>query len=49
MKYIHLQEHKQFKKLFHQENIDRFEDRIKILEIFLQTEKHVTIGELLSR
>jgi len=46
MKYIHLQEHEQFKKLFHQENIDNFEDRIKILKVFLQTEMHVTINEL---
>ena len=32
MKPIHLQEHEQFKKLFQQENIDHFEDRIKIFE-----------------
>lgn len=48
MKPVHLQEHEQFKKLFQQENIDHFEDRIKILEVFLQTEQHVTINELLQ-
>lgn len=46
MKQIHLQEKEQFKKLFKQEYIDNFEDRFKILEVFLQTEKHVTVDEL---
>jgi Fur family transcriptional regulator, ferric uptake regulator len=48
MKQIHLQEKQQFKKLFKQEYIDNFEDRFKILETFLQTEKHVTIEELVQ-
>ena len=48
MKQIHIQEKKQFKKLFKQEQIDNFEDRFKVLEAFLQTEKHVTIDELLK-
>jgi Fur family ferric uptake transcriptional regulator len=46
MKQIHLQEKEQFKKLFKQEYIDNFEDRFKILEVFLRTEKHVTVDEL---
>jgi Fur family ferric uptake transcriptional regulator len=46
MKQIHLQEKEQFKKLFKQESIDKFEDRFNILEVFLQTEKHVTVDEL---
>jgi len=46
MKQIHLQEKEQFKKLFKQEHIDNFEARFAILEVFLQTEKHVTIDEL---
>lgn len=46
MKQIHLQEKDQFKKLFKEEHIDNFEDRYAILEVFLQTEKHVTIEEL---
>ncbi|UCG05637.1 MAG: transcriptional repressor [Desulfobacterales bacterium] len=49
MKQIHLQEKEQFKKLFKQEHIDNFEDRFKILEVFLQTEKHVTVDELVQR
>jgi Fur family ferric uptake transcriptional regulator len=46
MKQIHLKEKEQFKKLFKQEYIDSFEDRFAILEVFLQTEKHVTVDEL---
>ena len=46
MKHIHLKEKEQFKKLFKQEYIDSFEDRFAILEVFLQTEKHVTVDEL---
>ena len=48
MKQIHAQEKKQFKKLFKQEHIDNFEDRFNILEAFLQTEKHVTVDELVK-
>lgn len=48
MKPIHHQEKTHFKKLFQQEDIDRFEDRFRILEVFLQTEKHVTLDEFLE-
>lgn len=48
MKKIHNQEKQQFKKLFKQELIDNFEDRFKILEVFLQTENHVTASELVK-
>jgi len=48
MKHIHKQEKQQFKKLFKQEYIDVFEDRFNILEVFLQTEKHLTIDELIK-
>ena len=48
MKQIHIQEKGQFKKLFKQEQIDNFEDRFKVLEVFLQTEKHVTIEEMVE-
>ena len=48
MKQIHIQEKEQFKKLFKQEQIDNFEDRFKILEVFLQTEKHVTLEEMVE-
>ena len=49
MKQIHIQEKQQFKKLFKQEQIDDFEDRFKVLEVFLQTEKHVSVNELVER
>ncbi len=48
MKQIHIQEKEQFKKLFKQEQIDNFEDRFKVLEVFLQTENHVTIEEMVE-
>jgi Fur family ferric uptake transcriptional regulator len=44
---IHKQEKEQFKKLFKQDRIDRFEDRLAILSVFLRTEHHVTIQELM--
>ena len=43
---IHRQEKEQFKKLFKQDRIDRFNDRLSVLDVFLRTEHHVTIGEL---
>jgi Fur family ferric uptake transcriptional regulator len=46
MKHIHNQEKEQFKKLFQQEKISHVEDRFKILETFLQTEKHITLETL---
>ena len=49
MKQIHVQEKQQFKKLFKQEHIDNFEDRFKVLEAFLQTEKHVSVNQLVER
>jgi Fur family ferric uptake transcriptional regulator len=48
MKKIHIQEKEQFKKLFRQEQIDHFEDRFKVLEVFLQTEKHVTTEDMIE-
>ena len=48
MKRIHSREKKQFEKLFKQEDIDNFEDRYKILEVFLQTERHLTANELVE-
>jgi len=48
MKRVHGKEKEQFKKLFKQENIDAFEDRFKILEVFLQTERHLTASELVQ-
>ena len=48
MKNIHSQEKEQFKKLFKQRKIDRFEDSLKILDVFLETERHVTTNELIQ-
>jgi Fur family ferric uptake transcriptional regulator len=42
----HQREKEQFKKLFQNECIDRFDTRFKILEVFLSTEDHVTVSEL---
>jgi Fur family ferric uptake transcriptional regulator len=46
MKQLHRQEKEQFKKLFQQEQIDRFEERFQVLEGFLKTERHVTVSGL---
>ena len=46
MKQVHIQEKHQFKKLFKQELIDNFENRFKVLEAFLQVEKHVTVDDI---
>jgi Fur family ferric uptake transcriptional regulator len=43
---IHKQEKEQFIKLFQQDRIDRFEDRLAVLEVFLGTENHITVEEL---
>ncbi len=43
---IHKQEREQFIKLFQKDHVDDFEDRLKVLEVFLQTEKHVTAEQL---
>ena len=43
MRAIHQKEKEQFKKLFEQENIDRINERYSILEVFLETENHITV------
>ena len=43
---IHKREKEQFIKLFKGDRIDRFEDRLAVLEVFLNIEKHVTAQEL---
>lgn len=48
MAQIHTSEKEQFAKLFKQDHIDRFEDRFNVLEVFLQTERHVTVSELVE-
>lgn len=42
----HEQEKKQFKRLFQQQGVDRFEFRFQVLEAFLKLEHHVTINDL---
>ena len=49
MTQLHTYEKKQFEKLFKDEHIDNFEDRFKVLEAFLKTERHVTQAELLEQ
>lgn len=48
MKQLHKQEKEQFKALFRQEKIDRFEERFTVLEVFLQSEGHITADELVE-
>jgi Fur family ferric uptake transcriptional regulator len=43
---IHKQEKEQFVKLFRQDRIGRFNDRLAVLEVFLRTEHHVTANDL---
>src|SRR6056297_2879607 len=43
---VHEKEKEQFKKLFHKEGIDEFENRFQVLEAFLQTEEHITTSDL---
>mgnify|MGYP001205280992 CR=1 FL=1 len=43
---IHRQEKEQFIKLFEKDRIDRFEERLAVLELFLASEHHVTASEL---
>ncbi|MGD9007659.1 MAG: transcriptional repressor [Desulfobacteraceae bacterium] len=43
---IHKQEKEQFVKLFKQDRIDRFNDRLAVLDVFLRTEHHVTAKDL---
>jgi Fur family ferric uptake transcriptional regulator len=45
---IHYQEKQQFKRLFEDEGIDRIEERLSILEVFLGIEQHITFQELMN-
>lgn len=45
----HEHEKAQLCELFHQQKIDRFDDRFKIMEEFLNTEQHISTGELAER
>jgi len=46
MTQVHRQEKEQFKKIFRDNQLDRFEERYRVLTVFLQTERHVTAREL---
>ena len=48
MQHIHVQEEDQLKKLFDQEGVTQLEERIKIMAVFLQTEKHLSAAELID-
>jgi Fur family ferric uptake transcriptional regulator len=48
MEPIHHQEKKQFKSLFEDEGIDRIEDRLAILEVFLGIERHISLQEFVT-
>lgn len=48
MRSTHTQEREQFIKLFKQDRVDRFEDRLVVLDVFLRTEHHVSIEELVA-
>ncbi len=45
----HEQEKKQFRQLFAQQGLDRFEDRFNVLEAFLKLEHHVSIQDILEQ
>ncbi|WDP92112.1 MAG: FeoA domain-containing protein [Desulfobacter sp.] len=42
----HENEKKQFRRLFQQEGLDRFEERFQVLEAFLKLDHHVSLGEI---
>lgn len=42
----HENEKKQFRRLFQQEGLDRFEERFQVLEAFLKLDHHVTLDEI---
>jgi len=45
----HEQEKKQFKRLFQQQGVDKFNSRFQVLEAFLKLEHHVTIKDILAQ
>jgi len=48
METIHHQEKQQFERLFEDEGIDRIEDRLTILGVFLSIERHISFQELVA-
>lgn len=45
----HAQEKKQFRQLFEQQGLDRFEERFQVLESFLKLEHHVSLDEIIEQ
>ncbi len=45
----HEQEKKQFRRLFRQQGVDRFEERFQVLESFLKLEHHVSLEEIANQ
>ncbi|MCK5098810.1 MAG: FeoA domain-containing protein, partial [Desulfobacteraceae bacterium] len=45
----HENEKIQFKKLFQQQGLDQFNNRFKVLEMFLQTDEHITCEDLTKK
>ncbi len=45
----HEQEKKQFRRLFQQQGVDKFNSRFQVLEAFLKLEHHVTIKDILAQ
>lgn len=48
MEPIHHKEKEQFRRLFEDEGIDRIEDRLAILEVFLGIERHISFQEFIA-
>jgi Fur family ferric uptake transcriptional regulator len=46
---IHQQEKQQIKRLFEKEGIDQIGERMSVLEIFLGTEKHMSLKDFMDR
>ncbi|MDD2389578.1 MAG: transcriptional repressor [Desulfobacterales bacterium] len=46
MEQVHSREKEQFKKLFQNEVVDQIDEKYQILEVFLQSERHVTVAEM---
>ena len=45
----HEQEKKQFRRLFQQQGVDRFEERFQVLESFLKLEHHVSMNDIIGQ
>jgi Fur family ferric uptake transcriptional regulator len=46
---LHKREKEQFCKLFKQDQLTNFEDRFKVMEVFMQTDGHVSSDQMIER